>query len=190
MRYCQGEMHKLFGINFWISNSVMVVWTRSGNGLYGSALPNGINKRSYRNIRHSILLQFYLSLHPITSSIHPSLQPLPRMESEPSSYWDFVQILSWDHRLFPSLLPAPPLSPPCHLAEDLEASTELPPFQKTFPDIYIPPPSSIFSPLLPEFEFPVYHLAQLSLCQIIRACLHLPYQISATERQKYSDMKH
>lgn len=165
----------------------MVVWTHSGNGLYAYVLPNGNNKRGYKNIRHSILLQFYLPLHVIPSSIHSSLQPLPRMESEPSSCWDFVQILSWVHKASPYPAPPPPHTP---LAEDLKASTELPPFQKTFPDIYTPPPSPLLSPSPHEFELPVYHLAQLSLCQIIRGCLCLPYHISATGRQKYSDMRH
>lgn len=122
-------MHELFGINFWISNSVMVVWTHSGNGLYAYALPNGNNNKGYRNIRHSILLQFYFPLHPITSSIHSILE------------WNLSpQVAGTLCKFFPGtirFLPTP------HLAEDLEASTKLPPLQKTIPDIYIPPHSPL-----------------------------------------------
>lgn len=66
-----------------------------------------------------------------------------------------------------------------HLVEVLEASTELPPFQKAFPDTHIPSTPR-------DLQLPLYHLAQLSLYQIIKACLYLPCQISVTGRQKYS----
>lgn len=170
-------MHELFGINFWISNSVVVVQTHSGNGLYAYALPNGNNKRGYRNIRHPILLQFYFPLQPITSSIHPILE------------WNLSsQVAGTLCKFFPGSIVSPYSPPSSTLLKTLKVQLNCHHFRKCSQIS-----TSLLTLLFPfphEFELPVYHLAQLSLCLIIRACLCFPYQISATGRQKYNDMRH